>query len=407
LCPDLFAPGEHKKEFVIFDYCQNFEFFEEHPDGITTKNMKPLTQQIFEAKLKVSQIVSDLSDKTESEKEVRDQYLDELHLAVQGLDENRFVVRKELRHVKEYSNKTRWNNLSKSDVQEINNHLSHLQPASKDDDELARRFDMLVLIYQILLLGGSDNTGKYMAKIFRTASLLQKKDNIPQVSIHLPLIKVIQTDQYWETINIKKLESLRAALRDLIKYLDTKTQEPIFTHFEDDLDYDGIKVRGHVNTSYESLQSYKDRVESYIRKNKDHLTINKLRNNIPVTKQELNSIEEMLFTESVAGTKQQFVEQYGEKPLGAFIRSVTGVEQSVLNEAFANFLQVGELRADQMTFINTIISYLSKNGTIDVTMLYEPPFTDQNDQGIDGIFDLEKKQKVVSIIDQINYNAIA
>ena len=264
-----------------------------------------------------------------------------------------------------------------------------------------------VLNYQILLLSGSDNTGKYTSNIFGTASSLQKKDNIPQVSIHIPLIKEVQTDQYWKTINIKKLESLRAALRDLIKYLDTKTQEPIFTHFEDDLDYDGIKVRGHINTSYESLQSYKDRVESYIRKNKDHLTINKLRNNIPVTKQELNSIEEMLFTESVAGTKQQFVEQYGEKPLGAFIRSVTGVEQSVLNEAFANFLQVGELRADQMTFINTIISYLSNNGTIDVTMLYEPPFTDQNDQGIDGIFDLEKKQKVVSIIDQINYNAIA
>ena len=137
------------------------------------------------------------------------------------------------------------------------------------------------------------------------------------------------------------------------------------------------------------------------------MTINKLRNNIPITKQELNSIEEMLFTESVAGTKQQFVEQYGEKPLGAFIRSVTGVEESVLNEAFVNFLQVGELKANQMTFINTIISYLSKNGTIDKSMLYEPPFTDQNDQGIDGVFDIEKKEKVVKIIDQINYNAIA
>ena len=137
------------------------------------------------------------------------------------------------------------------------------------------------------------------------------------------------------------------------------------------------------------------------------MTINKLRNNIPITKQELNSIEEMLFTESVAGTKQQFVEQYGEKPLGAFIRSVTGVEQSVLNEAFANFLQVGELRADQMTFINTIISYLSKNGTIDVSMLYSSPFIDINHEGIDGVFDLEKKKEVVRIIDQINYNAIA
>ena len=266
---------------------------------------------------------------------------------------------------------------------------------------------MLILIYQILLLSGSDNTGKYTSKIFGTASSLQKKDNIPQVSIHIPLIKEVQTDQYWKTINIKKLESLRTALRDLIKYLDTKTQEPIYTHFEDDLDYDGIKVRGHVNTSYENLQSYKDRVESYIRKNKDHLTINKLRNNIPITKQELNSIEEILFTESVAGTKQQFVDHYGEKPLGEFIRSITGLEQAAVNEAFADFLQVGELRADQMTFINTIISYLTKNGTIDVTMLYSSPFIDINHEGIDGVFDLEKKQKVVSIIEQINYNAIA
>ena len=407
LCPDLFAPGEDKKEFVIFDYCQNFEFFEEFPDGITNKNMKPLLQQIFEAKVKVTQLVSDLSDKTDAEKEVRDQYLDDLHKTVQGLDENRFVVRKQLRYVKEYSNKAKWLNLSKSDVQEISNHLSHLQPASKDDDELARRFDMLVLIYQILLLSGSDNTGKYTSKIFATASSLQKKDNIPQVSIHISLIKEVQTDQYWKTINIKKLESLRVALRDLIKYLDTKTQEPIYTHFEDDLDYDGIKVRGHVNTSYESLQSYKDRVESYIRKNKDHLSIHKLRNNIPITKEELTAIENMLFIESVAGSKKKFVEQYGEKPLGSFIRSIIGVEQSVLNEAFADFLQVGELRADQMTFINTIISYLSKNGTIDKSMFYEPPFTDQNDQGIDGVFDNDiDKIKVLKIIDQINQNAL-
>jgi type I restriction enzyme R subunit len=53
----------------------------------------------------------------------------------------------------------------------------------------------------------------------------------------------------------------------------------------------------------------------------------------------------MLFTESVAGTKEQFVQQYGEKPLGAFIRSITGLEQSALNEAFADFLQVGRFKS--------------------------------------------------------------
>ena len=193
----------------------------------------------------------------------------------------------------------------------------------------------------------------------------------------------------------------------MIKYLEIVGQEPIYTHFEDELDYEGIEVREPVSQTYVSLQSYKDRVESYIRKNKNHLTIHKLSHNIPITQAELNVLEKILFTESVAGTKQQFVQQFGEKPLGAFIRSITGLEQATLNEAFSDFLQVGNLRADQMTFIKTIISYLSKNGTIDKTMLYESPFTDLNDQGISGVFDNDADLiKIVKIIDLINENAV-
>lgn len=405
LCPNLFGPEEDKKEFMIFDYCQNFEYFDEHPDGATASNIKPLLQQIFEAKLKVSQLITHLPDKTPDEEEIRDSYLTELHKTVLNLDESRFIVRSELRYVKEFSNKSKWLNLSKSDIQEINTHLAHLQPAAKGDDELARRFDMLVLVYQIVLLTGSSDTAKYMGKIYSTAVALEKKDNIPQVSIHLPLIKELQTDHYWETINVKKLEELRVALRELIKYLETESQAPVYTHFKDELDLDGITISEPV-TSYVSLQSYKDRVESYIRKNKNHLTIHKLSTNLPITKQELDELEKILFSEGVAGTKEEFIKQYGAKPLGAFIRSIIGLEQAVLNDAFAEFLQVGHLRADQMTFIKTIISYLSKNGTIDKAMLYESPFTDLNDQGLSGVFDNDADViKVVKIIDMINRNA--
>lgn len=83
------------------------------------------------------------------------------------------------------------------------------------------------------------------------------------------------------------------------------------------------------------------------------------------------------------------------------------MEQAVLNEAFAEFLQVGNLRADQMTFIKTIISYLTKNGMIDKRMLYESPFTDLNDQGISGVFDNDADLiKIVRIIDVINGTAV-
>lgn len=405
LCPNLFGFKEDKKEFLIFDYCQNFEFFEEYPEGATAINNKPLLQQIFETKLKVAQLINEVGEKKEGEAEIREKHLEELYKTIVNLDKKRFVVRKELRYMTEFNKKDKWFNLTKSDVQEINTHLSHLQSAAKEDDELARRFDMLTLIFQVLLLTQTGSTDKYRTKIFNTAVALEKKANIPQVANQLPLLKKVQTEAYWETIGVKKLEELRVALRDLIKYLETASQEIVVTHFEDFIDYKAIVTREPVAT-YVSLQSYKDRVESYLRKNKNNLTIHKLRNNIPITKQELDALEQIFFTEDVAGTKQEFIAQYGTKPLGAFIRSIVGLEQAALNEAFAEFLQVGNLRADQMTFVKTIISYLTQNGTINKAMLYEPPFTDMNDQGISGVFSNDADLvKVVKIIDVINRNA--
>jgi type I restriction enzyme R subunit len=60
-----------------------------------------------------------------------------------------------------------------------------------------------------------------------------------------------------------------------------------------------------------------------------------------------------------------------------------------------------------MTFMKNIISFLEINGTIDKSMLFEPPFTDINDQGLLGVFDDAEAVKVIRIIETINKNAEA
>ncbi|MEL6842914.1 MAG: type I restriction-modification enzyme R subunit C-terminal domain-containing protein, partial [Bacteroidota bacterium] len=128
---------------------------------------------------------------------------------------------------------------------------------------------------------------------------------------------------------------------------------------------------------------------------------------IPITSRELEELESILFTEDVAGTREQFVKEYGEQPLGAFVRSIIGLDAKSVKEAFADFLQVGHLRADQMTFIQTIMFYLTKNGTINKSLLYESPFTDLHDQGISGVFEDDAELiRLVKIIDQFNQNAM-
>ncbi len=406
LCPNLFGPDMNKKEFFIFDYCQNFEFFDEHPEGATTGSSKPLLQRIFEARLQIAQLIAHLPEKTEEQQEIRTEYLDLLHKLVSNLDKERFVVRKELRYVEKYSDKKRWQDLSKDNIQEINSHLSHLQPAGKNDDELARRFDLLVLMSQLFLLTGSANMEKSRDNIYNIAAALQKKDTIPEVAAQLPLIKAVQTEHYWEAIDIKKLEALRTALRSLIKYLESKKQEPVYTNFKDEIDIENISLR-NTSTSYTTgLQPYKKRVERYIIENKNHLTIQKLSKNIPITKDELDELENILFTENIAGTKEEFINEYGERPLGGFVRSITGLDQAAIQSAFSEFLQVGNLTANQMTFIQQIMKFFTETGTFDKGMLYKSPFTDMNDLGISGVFDNDADViKVVRIIDAINENA--
>ena len=103
LCPNLFGPGQDKENFLIFDYCQNFEFFDLHPDGAGGSSVKPLMQRIFQAKLEVAMALSNLADATDSDKELRDQYINELHGVVVTLSDSmnreRVVVRQQLRFV--------------------------------------------------------------------------------------------------------------------------------------------------------------------------------------------------------------------------------------------------------------------------------------------------------------------
>ncbi|MEI6069589.1 MAG: hypothetical protein WCP96_19805 [Methylococcaceae bacterium] len=58
-----------------------------------------------------------------------------------------------------------------------------------------------------------------------------------------------------------------------------------------------------------------------------------------------------------------------------------------------------------MTFINRIISYLTNNGTIDKTLLFEVSFTDSHDQGLFGVFHNAGAGKVITLIDGINQYA--
>jgi type I restriction enzyme R subunit len=400
LCEDVFGPNQPKDHFLIFDVCGNFDFFEVQKQGKETKIGKPITQQIFESRVHLSRLLTETDE--EGDIELSNSLRDLLHKSITQLDKSRFQVAMNLKYVDEFSSRTRWNNLDSSDVHILEEYLSDL-PIPESINEMARRFDLMMLKLQMATLMMSGTKKKFEETLIDIAEGLSLKYTIPAVLRSKPLIESIKKQDFYKGISQKKLDSVREELRELVQYLESSNRAIIYTNLQDS---DVIISVNEPDLSSNYGASYRRRVESFIRENKHQLTISKLQTNEPITAKELKVLEDILFDGDERGTRSDFVKEFGEEPLGVFIRGIIGLDVKAAQNAFAEFLQAGSLRADQMTFIQNIITYLTKNGTIEPSMLFEPPFTDMNDQGLLGLFNDGDAHKVISIIERINENAM-
>jgi len=405
LYPNLFGPGEDKEHFAIFDFCENLEFFEVNPEGIEGNMSKGMVQRIFELKLDVAVLIREKDSPTSDERELAEHYVAQLHAQTAQLDHQRFDVRMKLRHAEHFSHRENWADLSAGDIADIKEHLSRLMLPEAGDHELSRRFDLVVLAIQTALLEGRDGT-RHITRVISTAKALTKKGNIPAVAARMPLIGEVQTEKFWNEVNPKRLEELRVSLRELVKFLDREKQEIVYTNLEDEIQGNLVSEKPLIQWG-KNLKPYRDRVEAYLRKNQHHLTVQKLRTNQPITASELEELERILFDGDERGTKEDFTKEYGDRPLGQFVRSILGMERPAAMAAFAEFIQRGNPTGAQITFIDNIITHLEQNGTISATMLFEPPFTDVNDQGLMGVFDDADSVRVISIIEEVELRALA
>lgn len=154
------------------------------------------------------------------------------------------------------------------------------------------------------------------------------------------------------------------------------------------------------------MEAYRFRVEHFLKEHLNHLTISKLRTNKPLTSDELNELERLIFEQGTLGTKDKFQKAFGvNHPISFFVRKIVGLDSFTAKQEFSELLGAVPISATQIKFINKLIDHLTVNGVIEKAMLVQPPFTDINDKGVFGVFSDDQVGKIISIIDRINSNA--
>ncbi|MDO4978319.1 MAG: type I restriction-modification enzyme R subunit C-terminal domain-containing protein, partial [Eubacteriales bacterium] len=398
LCEGL-LDGEDKEKFYIFDFCGNFEFFRMNK-GHASSNSLALQGAIFQLEFEIAYKLQDLSYQTERLIAYRNALVEHMSSKVKELNRENFAVKQHLKYVDTYANSQNYMALTYEDTLVVKEELSPLiEP--EQDEITALRFDALIYGIELAyLIGKKYSRGHHdlISKITALSGLA----NIPEIMAQSELIDQILHTDYIENAGINEFEHIRQNLRDLMKYIPKSVKHIYETNFDDEILAMDWKESELEN---DDLKNYKAKAEYYVRQHQDHEAIAKLKSNKPLTSDDIKNLEAILWSE--IGTKADYEAEYGEKPLGEFVREIVGLDMNAAKEAFAEFLDETYLDSRQIYFVNQIIEYIVHNGMLkDLSVLQETPFTDQG--SIVEIFtDLAVWMGIRKAIDQVNANALA
>jgi type I restriction enzyme R subunit len=368
LCEDLLGIGQDKEKFLIFDFCNNFDFFRMNSKGFEGNLGQTLSERIFNLKLDLVKELQDLRYSDEEYVDHRNELLESLLSDVSNLNEDNFMVKMNLKYVQKYKNKDQWQSLGAVNTKDIKEHVSPLI-TTLAEDEFAKRFDILMYTIELANLQGN-NAIRPIKSVIETAENLSKLGTIPEIQEKKYIIDKVRTTEFWEDIDLFELDEVRMALRELLKYLEKTTQKTYYTHFEDMI----IKEESHgAMYNANDLKNYRKKVEYYLKEHENELAIYKLKNNKKLTKQDLKTLESIMWQE--LGTKADYEKEFGDMPVNKLVRKMVGLDRNAANELFSEFLNNESLNIKQIHFVNLIIDYVVKNGFIDDNRVFmEEPF---------------------------------
>ncbi len=413
LCPGLFAPGKDKEFFTIFDYCQNLEFFSQNPETTDGSLGASLGKRLFVGRL---DLIAALDQRLGEELVLREGpgSLDALRQEaamllrdeVAGMNLENFIVRPQRRLLEKYAVAEAWTKLNPDALGELAAHVAGLPSQIETDDEEAKRFDLLLLNLQLAQLRSEPGFARLRDQVRAIAGLLEEQAGIPMVQQQLPLIHDLQTDEWWQDVTLPMLEEVRKRLRLLVKLIEKQKRKPIYTDFADLMGEEkGFDLPGF--SAPDRYERFRAKARQFLKAHEDHLAIHKLRANEPLTRTDLTELERML-RESGIGTAEDLEKAKEESHgLGIFVRSLVGLDRQAAKNALASFLAGGTLRANQLQFLEEIVNHLTEHGCMAAERRYETPYTNFHTQGVEGVFNSQQVDTLISILEDVRNRAIA
>lgn len=401
---DLFGPGLDKESFYLFDFCGNFEFFDQRPDGIPGSSPVSLSTQLFNQMLTVifelnkSQYASD-----ESLQGYKEELTDRVYAQFSKLldRQQNISVRRVLETVLKYEGRELWDQLNEDDWRALSQKIAPIIDFN-DPDEYAKRFDLLLYRIQLAQLTKTPDLEPMISAVQQSADSLLKKQNVEVIKSKLESLELSLIPDFWKSASVMDIDHLRSELRSIIRLIDRKKKTIYHTNFKDSIEKRST-VAEPLGKFGNQMVNYRKRLEALLNSNKNHLAIQKIRTFQKITDAELESLIEIFMNDISEDEREGFSEYITKHSLNLLIRTLMGLDKEAVREAFVEIERTHRLTDIQVKFLKEIVDSISQQGILELGDLYTGRrFKSIHDGGIDGVFDSETTDRVFEILGRIN-----
>lgn len=373
----VWLPEGRKEYFQVFDFWNNFEYWQMNPDGVKNESPDAITNRIFLSRVKQLAFLKERGDDVRAAL-VKDQILAD----IRSLPPDSVSVRDNKEEIRKALDPQLWDNVGVDPVQFLTQKIMPLMRYQQDVNLNTAIFTLRCEQLKHAILRG--NLGEIERQKLLIGGMVECLPlTLDKVKEREAFIRAVKSHAFWQSVSYESAERMLAELAPLMPLMSKEPQQTIVIDMGDRIEMrELIQMLGEKEQTY--ITKYRERVEERIKQlAADSPVIQKIARDEVLSEADIRQLEATIFGPDLAKNSAELGRAVTstESILVSFIKRVLGMYGEAnpadrIRDAFRTYMIENNKHysADQLNFIRMVESVFTTKKHITYADFWEPPF---------------------------------
>lgn len=386
-----------KKDFLIIDCWNNFEYFQLNPEGDNNHPTEPLPVRLFRLRLEKQGLLHARDPQDERVVRMLQSMLRQLPLDNVNVRPHREQITNLVK---------RWPNYSVDTERSLTQTIAPLLRFAWTASLPELQFRITVERIAVAWLDGEEETVRGLAEKAREA-VASLAANIEEVKAVAEQQAWVLSDGFWDHLDLDRLDILQEIFGPLMRFRQRESSQFVELNLPDKIASRRWIIYGPSGEGA-FADSYRQRVEAWVRNIADNLTsLIKLRRGEPISNADIEEIAKALNQADLFVTEEILRDVYQQPSanLPDFLLHILDIaklpsQEEKIKAAFEHFIaDHGYMSASQINFLRAIRSSVIRGYKLTREQLHQPPLSRLG--SVENLFAPEDIDKIIDFANKL------